>query len=239
MKKSIYSLMALALIVGTGACTFSVDGDLGVRSTDKEYMVLLMKEMDSAGISYRIDGEGFIRYPAGEKERVKKIEARVQEQLFKLSPGSGGRVRSTDPEYMRLLKKELDSAGIKYEVDNEGFVTYSKADKQRFERIDTKIHKNLYEGVRIRLNDKSKRERVISLLKKEGVEYTLLNRKDGTWIKWNPKDKKEQEEIWGKLQEITCPKKGIRKTKGKKASRSNTSSQLALKQIPTQPCAKE
>ena len=153
MKKLIYSSIAFLLLVGIGACDLSKSGDLGVRSADKEYMALLTKEMDSAGISYRIDSKGFIRYPKNEKAHVKKIEARIQEKLFKLSPGSGGRVRSTNPEYMRLLKKELDSAGIKYEVDNEGFVMYSSADKERFESVQSKIDKIACAGCK----DKTKR----------------------------------------------------------------------------------
>lgn len=237
MKRLICILIAFLMFVAIGACNFTVEGDPGVRSTDKEYMALLMKELDSAGIGYRIDREGFIRYSSRDKERVKKIEASVHETLFKLSPGSGGRIRSTDPEYMRLLKKELDSAGIKYEVDKEGFVVYSKADKQQFQNIDAKIHKVLYEGIRIRLNDKSKRERVVSLLKKEGIEYTLLNRKDGVWVKWIPKDEKHKEEIWSKLREITCPKNEIRKTKDQMNSNHSTSSQMILKKGAAHSCA--
>jgi len=153
MNKLLYNLMALVLIVGIGACDFSVSGDLGVRSADKEYMALLIKELDSASISYRIDREGFIRYPKSEKARFDTIQARVQKMLFKLSPGSGGRVHSTDPEYMRLLKKELDSAGVEYEVDNEGFVLYSMADKQRFKSIQSKVDKIACAGCK----DKAKR----------------------------------------------------------------------------------
>ena len=153
MKKLVHSWIAFVLIIGIGACDFSTPGDLGFHTADKKYMQLMEQELESAGINYRIDGEGFIRYPSNEKERVKKIEIKVREILFKLSPGSGGRVRSTDPDYMRLLKEELDSAGIKYEVDNEGFIMYSSADKEQFENIQSKIDKIACASC----NDKAKR----------------------------------------------------------------------------------
>jgi len=236
MKKLFHISIALLLMVGIGACDYRGSGDTGFRATDKEYMELLIKELDSAGVSYRIDSEGFVRYPPQEKARIEKIKARL-DKIFYPFPDGWGTVNSTDPEYIGLLKKELESAGVKFVIGRKGGIEYSLEDKPRFEKVNSEVRRLLYGGVRIKSNDKSKRKDLISVLKKEGVEYTIQKKEDGIWVRWYPKDEKHEEEIWSKLERYACPKKRKEKSENKKASSQTTPSQMILKQGDTQSCA--
>jgi flagellar biosynthesis/type III secretory pathway M-ring protein FliF/YscJ len=94
MKKLIHSLIALVLILGMGACDFSIssgeDGisfgkiDMrpGFKATDQKQMEVLMQELDSAGVKYTLGNDGLVRYSPKDKKTNLKIFRPWRKQWF-------------------------------------------------------------------------------------------------------------------------------------------------------------
>ncbi len=235
--KNIWFPMVLFLLLtaGVSACDAEKPGDSGFRSVDPAYMEMLIRELDFAGVEYRLDGKGFVRYPKHENARFKAIQEKV-DRVFYPFPEGWSTINSTDSEYMELLKKELKSAGIRFVVGKQGRVEFSRNDKARFEKINNKVRRILYGGIRFKTNSAADREKMIAVLKKEGVEYRVQTRKDGIWVRWYPKDEQQRKEIYKKLG-FSCVPQGKVKSADKKASSAAPPVQQADRRDASKNCA--
>ena len=211
MKKLIHGLIALVLILGIGACGFVNFEDSGndyFHSSNEDFMETLKNKLDAESFKYSVDEKGYIRFSPKNKNLFYRIVENVEKKFvsgFTWHGGSGRSIivgtgfKSTNKEYMQALIKELDSAGFKYSIDSEGMIQYSGGDYPEFKKIQAKIDKIFFLGTSISFPAKSSRESFIALLEKEGVEYTVVKKNEGIWVRWIPKDAEQNKKIWGKI----------------------------------------
>jgi hypothetical protein len=153
--------------------------------------------------------------------------------------------------YLDALKKELDSAGIKYSVDDESIVRFLDGNEQKFKTILLKIHKMYHLGDATSFPDGRRKKRLVSLLKEEGVEHVVLTQKNGVMIRWYSDDDGQRKRIWNKINALDgrkerawdklhgwdCSRKRKDKTTDSKTSKPSVSSKLTPKKDVNKPCA--
>lgn len=168
---------------------------------DSQEMEWMEKQLEAKGIRYWIDDENHIAISSDDNALYDPFISKIQDDRRLFSQGFG----SSDKEYMKILMKELERAGIEYRIDYKDEIRYMEHDRPRFKSIKSKVDDMLVGGIPKTFSDKPKRERFIYLLRKEGVEYTVLNQTDGGWIKWRPRTEYQKKKILDEFQSYDPP----------------------------------
>jgi len=103
--------------------------------------------------------------------------------------------RTNDTQFTKLFYIELKKQNVPYTVDNDGFINCEKQDITNFENAKSQVNRILYEGTGSKPSKKEDQEFLVSLLKKNNLEYYLLEKDDGVWVKWYPENEKHRQEI--------------------------------------------
>jgi len=107
----------------------------------------------------------------------------------------GGGFRTDDKEYTKYLLAELKNKNIIYTIDSEGFIKYDESEKEKFKKAQNQVQHILYEGSSSKPTKPEDTEFLVNLLKKNNLEYYILEKPDGTWVKWYPKDEEHRQKI--------------------------------------------
>ena len=98
---------------------------------------------------------------------------------------------STDNNEMAELKNELKKAGIPFRESEDGVIKYQSKYDEEVNRLD----KEISGGVAEEFDDENSREYFKSLLTSKQMKYRVEPRDDGEWIRWYPRDEKEQKDF--------------------------------------------
>jgi hypothetical protein len=115
--------------------------------------------------------------------------------LVACSPEYGKGFRASDAEYMSLFLTQLDRYAIAYKVDQTGMVYYKSADEKKVEEIHEKVKARLALASSLKFEEDPAREYLKALLQKKGLEYSVEERADGTWIRWYPESEEQEHEV--------------------------------------------
>ncbi len=115
--------------------------------------------------------------------------------LFGCSSNSEQGIKDSREDFMIEFKKALTENDIPFTIDDEGYVRYSKADKEAIEQIKRQIDQHRASEVGSKFEDKLSTEYFRGLLEDKGISYRTISREDGEWTYWNPESKQQQEEI--------------------------------------------
>ncbi|MDH5761984.1 MAG: hypothetical protein OEZ51_03285 [Nitrospinota bacterium] len=207
----------------------TVDTRLGFNTTDKEYMKVLMEELDSEGIKHSLDEKGFIRYSSKDETGFKDIQALVT-AMVSGKRGMGPMAGGIDHDFLKALKEELDSAGVGYSINDKATVRCVSGDKQVFKNILHKLHKMHHLGDAARFFKEEKRKRLILFLEGKKIDHLILTNSHGTWVRWYPENKAQRDEIWSVVNSLGCGRSSIDKKESKGVSPSKETSQTVLVQ---------
>ena len=103
---------------------------------------MLIDALKARSISYRVDLEGGVWYPAKDVRVVNEIAQGILKNRF------GPDVSYEEPAYMDSLKRKLTAAGIRYQTkiqDGRDRVTWLKEDEKRVEEILEEVDKESME----------------------------------------------------------------------------------------------
>ena len=73
-------LIGALAVLATAACSNEGPFDRRVNSPDEIYMSDLARELDAAGVDFRVPRDGSIVYRAKDEETVRSIEERLKKQ---------------------------------------------------------------------------------------------------------------------------------------------------------------
>lgn|GEM_PF-5893278 len=93
------------------------------------------------------------------------------------------------------FKKALTDNNIPFTVDDEGYVRYSKDNKEAVEQIKRQVDQRRATEIGSKFNDALSTNYFRKLLDENGIRYRTESRDDGEWTYWNPASKEQQEEL--------------------------------------------
>jgi len=102
---------------------------------DSREMKWMKKQLDAKGIRYRIDDENHIAISSEDNALYEPLITKIREDQMRFSQGFG----TSDKEYMKILMKELERAGIEYRIDYKDEIRYAEYDRPRFKSIKSKV----------------------------------------------------------------------------------------------------
>jgi len=73
-------LVAASIIVMTVACSSAGEFDRTVSHSDENYMSDLARELDAAGVDFRVLRDGAIAYRSSDEHTFRSIEERLKKQ---------------------------------------------------------------------------------------------------------------------------------------------------------------
>ena len=106
--------IALWLTILLIGCMGSSSPELGMRSSDSEFMHQFVTELQAAQVQFRTDVDGMIRYHARDKDVVNAIAERVRKEM-----STGTSLKFEKDEQKRHFLAELDAAKKKFEFDQQ------------------------------------------------------------------------------------------------------------------------
>ena len=84
LKASAMRLLILTVMAVTVACSVACSGggefELRVTSADENYMSELARELDAAGVDFRVGRDGSIAYRRRDEDKVRAIDERVKKK---------------------------------------------------------------------------------------------------------------------------------------------------------------
>ena len=94
-----------------------------------------------------------------------------------------------DSKANELLIKELKREGIRYSLDDDGWIRYSIKDQNEVDRIVKKVTKEYFvPETSISYTNPDIANLFIKKLKEEGIKYELREQDDRLWVIWNKDD---------------------------------------------------
>ena len=102
----------LWLTILLSGCIGSSSPELGMRSSDSEFMHQFVTELRAAQVQFRTDVDGMIRYHARDKDLVNAIAERVRKEM-----STGTSLKFEQDEQKRHFLAELDAAKKKYRIE--------------------------------------------------------------------------------------------------------------------------
>lgn len=106
-----------------------------------------------------------------------------------------GGFRSSDSEYMTLLKAELVKEELVFSQDEDGLIRYKKKDQMLFDSVKESTDKKLKQMVSVKFDEQYQHDYLLKLLDERSLEYIVYRRGDGYWIKWLPANKEQDKEL--------------------------------------------
>ena len=85
-KSAVRRLLAIAIIVGTAACSGSEPFDRRVSSPDEYYVSELAGRLDAAGVDFRALRDGSIAYRTRDEQRFRSIEEQLKKDIAARGP---------------------------------------------------------------------------------------------------------------------------------------------------------
>ena len=74
-------LIAASIILATVACSGASEFDRRMGSSDENYMSELARELDAAGVDFRVGRDGSIAYRSRDEDKFKSIDERVKKAI--------------------------------------------------------------------------------------------------------------------------------------------------------------
>jgi len=111
MKPVLGMLFGLALVLSIGACS-PAGHERGFKSSETELMQELKRALEGAGVPFREDPDGFIRYPDEYQGSFLKIRAAVEAEIM-----GGVAMRVDDRRLRDIMVELLSELGLKHRFE--------------------------------------------------------------------------------------------------------------------------
>ena len=136
-KQIIVALVILVLVViaANNLSIYYVWESAYYPQNDQE-RAWMQKQLEAKGIQYRIDEENHIVVTGEHIAQYKSLISKIRDERRMFSQMFG----SSDKEYLNVLKKELEKAGILYRINYKGEIGYMEHDRPRFKSIVSMIN---------------------------------------------------------------------------------------------------
>jgi hypothetical protein len=115
--------------------------------------------------------------------------------LFGCGSNSEQGIKDSREDFMIELKKSLTENDIPFTVDDEGYIRYSREDKEAVEEIKRQVDQRQSSEIGSKFENESSTNYFRRLLDERGISYRTVSREDGEWTYWNPESKEQQEEL--------------------------------------------
>lgn len=115
--------------------------------------------------------------------------------LFGCGSNSEQGIKDSREDFMIELKKSLTVNDIPFTVGDEGYIRYSREDKEAVEKIKRQVDQRKSSEIGSKFENESSTNYFRSLLDERGISYRTVSREDGEWTYWNPDNKEQQEEL--------------------------------------------
>lgn len=109
--------------------------------------------------------------------------------------------KTSEPEYMEELERELTEADIPFRRGQDGFLRYDAENEEVVRNLRAQVERKLNGGIAVRYEDEGSRTFLKQLLTSQGMEFRVENRDDGEWIRWYPESDAQKTEIEMKVVE--------------------------------------
>jgi hypothetical protein len=109
--------------------------------------------------------------------------------------------KTSEPEVMKELERDLTEAGVPFRRDQDGFMRYDAANDEVVRNLRAEVDRKLRGGLAVKYEDEGSRKFLKQLLASQGMEYMIEHREDGEWIRWYPENDAQEKEIEMKVVE--------------------------------------
>lgn len=103
--------------------------------------------------------------------------------------------KTSEPEVMKELERELTEAGIPFRRDQNGFLRYGSESEEVVQTLRAEVERKLSGGIAVKYEDEDSRKYLKQLLTSQGMDYRVEHREDGEWIRWYPENDAQEKEI--------------------------------------------
>lgn len=97
-------------------------------------------------------------------------------------------IKSSSAEIQGLLVSELDKAGIKYKIDNDGFIRYQERHKTIVEALEKHIIETEYQNPGCKFDNEKEALAFISFLNSKGIDALTVMIHHDNYISWQPNE---------------------------------------------------
>jgi len=115
--------------------------------------------------------------------------------LFGCGSSTEQGIKDSREDFMVEFKKALTENDIPFTVDDEGYVRYSRENKETVEEIKRQVDQRRSSEIGSKFEDELSTKYFRKLLDEKGISYRVVSREDGEWTYWNPESKEQQEEL--------------------------------------------
>ena len=109
--------------------------------------------------------------------------------------------KTSEPQFMSELEREMTEAGIPFSRGQDGFLRYDAENEDAVRNLRAEVERRLNGGTAVRYEDEGSRKFLKELLRSQGLEFRVESRDDGEWIRWYPENEAQKEEIEMKVVE--------------------------------------
>jgi len=142
-KQIAVALVILVLVVASSQLEIVYVWNRVYVPQDSQEMEWMQKQLDAEGIRHWVDDENHIAISSEDNALYEPLLSKIENDRWRFSQSFG----SSDKEYMKIIIKELDNYGIKYQIDYKDEIRYAEYDRPRFKSIKSKVDDMIARGL--------------------------------------------------------------------------------------------